>query len=96
MGRAGKAKLQVWVLSCGFGQAEGGLGIWAQEEDGWGASLVRALQRDCQSPGKKTERCYVIGRPQILWFDFSENWDEFVLNMDEPQKHARHKGLQNV
>lgn len=66
----------LWLWS-GRGQA----GIWAQEEDGWGAPPARALQTNCQSPGKKTERCYVMGRPQILWFDFSENWDEFVLNM---------------
>lgn len=48
----GKAMRQVWALSCGFGQAEGQAGDLSTEEDWWGASLARALSRNCQGPGR--------------------------------------------
>lgn len=64
---------------------------------GWGAPPARALQRNCQSPGKKTERSW--GKHKFcgltsLKTGMNLYWT--CYNMDEPQKHARHKGLHIV
>lgn len=68
VGRVGKAELEVWAWSCGFGQAEG---------MGWTSGCRRRTGGALLQPGPRqgtanvqgrgpAERCYVTGRPQIL------------------------------
>lgn len=95
LGRAGKAMVPAWVLSggrgrgcsrsCGHGrgQAKGRAGDLGTGRGQAGAPPAGALRRNCQGPGKRAERHYMMGHLQILWSDvnFSVKWDEFILNM---------------